>query len=171
MFYAWSPITFITRTGVRHWSRNEEPQTKGRRAASGSRAAFCPPLAYGIAKAGEEVKMKRWKLIPLQKGDFCTCGCNRRDVILFSVVRKITASRENRRELLGDEVMKTASHRNCTVQVTLVEFEQLFCRAGNGSLFLYTANPLCWFQSRSLTSLFSAVQYNRVSNMRIHSTL
>jgi len=36
---------------------------------------------------------------------------NRRDVILFSVVRKITASRENRRELLGDEVMKTASHR------------------------------------------------------------
>jgi len=45
-FYAWSPITFITRTGVRHWSRNEEPQTKGRRAASGSRAAFCPPLNY-----------------------------------------------------------------------------------------------------------------------------
>jgi len=39
-------------------------------------------------------------------------------MILFNVVRKITASRENLRELLGDEVMKTASHRNCTVQVT-----------------------------------------------------
>jgi len=46
-------------------------------------------------------------------------------VILFSVVRKITASRENREELLGDEVMKTASHRNCTLQLTLIEFEQL----------------------------------------------
>ena len=44
---------------------------------------------------------------------------------LFSVVRKITASRENRGELLGDEVMKTASHRNCTLLVTLIEFEQL----------------------------------------------
>jgi len=46
-------------------------------------------------------------------------------VILFSVLRKITASRENRGELLDDEVMKTASHRNCTVQATLIEFEQL----------------------------------------------
>ena len=46
-------------------------------------------------------------------------------MILFSVVRKITASRENRGELLGDEVMKTASHRNCTLQVALIEFEQL----------------------------------------------
>ena len=46
-------------------------------------------------------------------------------MILFSVVRKITASRENRGELLGDEVMKTASHRNCTLQATLIEFEQL----------------------------------------------
>jgi len=46
-------------------------------------------------------------------------------VILFSVVRRITASRENRGELLGDEVMKTASHRNCTVQATLIEFEKL----------------------------------------------
>jgi len=45
-------------------------------------------------------------------------------VILFSVVRKITTSRENR-ELLGDEVMETASHRNCSLQVTLIEFEQL----------------------------------------------
>jgi len=45
-------------------------------------------------------------------------------VILFSVVRKIIASRENRGELLGDEVMKTASHRNCTLQVT-IEFKQL----------------------------------------------
>jgi len=31
--------------------------------------------------------------------------------MLFSIVRKITASREKRRELLGDEVMKTVSHR------------------------------------------------------------
>jgi len=46
-------------------------------------------------------------------------------VILFSVVRKITASRENCGELLGDEVMKTAPHRNCSLQVTLIEFEQL----------------------------------------------
>jgi len=38
---------------------------------------------------------------------------------------KITASRENRGELLGDEVMKTASHRNCSLQVTFIEFEQL----------------------------------------------
>ena len=42
----------------------------------------------------------------------------------FSVVRKITASRKNSGELLGDDVMKTASHRNCTLQVTLIEFEQ-----------------------------------------------
>ena len=46
-------------------------------------------------------------------------------MILFRVVRKITASRENRGELLGDEVMKTASHRNCTLQATSIEFEQL----------------------------------------------
>ena len=46
-------------------------------------------------------------------------------MILFSVVRKITASRENRGELLGDEVMKTALRRNCTPQVNLTEFEQL----------------------------------------------
>jgi len=46
-------------------------------------------------------------------------------VILFGIVRKTTASRENHRELLGDEVMKPASHHNCTLQVTLIEFEQL----------------------------------------------
>jgi len=46
-------------------------------------------------------------------------------VILFRTVRKITASRENRREVLGDEVMKTALHRNYTLQVTLIEFEKL----------------------------------------------
>jgi len=50
---------------------------------------------------------------------------NRRDVILFTAVRKITASRENRGELLGDEVMKIASHCNCSLQVALIEFEQL----------------------------------------------
>jgi len=55
---------------------------------------------------------------------FLRCCWNRRDVILF-IVRKITASRENRGELLGDEVMKTASHRNCTLQMTLIDFEQL----------------------------------------------
>jgi len=64
-------------------------------------------------------------LIPLHNGAFFRCCWNRQDVILFSVVRKITASRENRGELLGDEVMETASHRNCTLQVTLIEFEQL----------------------------------------------
>jgi len=46
-------------------------------------------------------------------------------VTLFNVVRKITASRDNGGELLGNEVMKTASHRNCTLQATLIEFEQL----------------------------------------------
>jgi len=35
------------------------------------------------------------------------------------------ASREIRGELLGDEVMKTASHRNCNLQATLIECEQL----------------------------------------------
>jgi len=61
----------------------------------------------------------------LHKGAFCRCCWNRRDVILFSVVRKITASRENRGQLLDDDVMKTASHVNCTLHVTLIEFEQL----------------------------------------------
>ena len=42
-------------------------------------------------------------------GAFWGCCWNRRDVILFSVVRKITASRENRGKVLGDEVMKIAS--------------------------------------------------------------
>ena len=64
-------------------------------------------------------------MIPLHKGAFCRCSWNRRDVILFSVVRNITASRENRGELLGDEAINTASHRNCSLQVTLIEFEQL----------------------------------------------
>jgi len=34
-------------------------------------------------------------LIPLHKGAFGRCCGNRRDVILFSAVRKITASRES----------------------------------------------------------------------------
>ena len=46
-------------------------------------------------------------------------------MILFSVVQKIRASREHRGKLLGDEVMKTASYRNCSLHVTLIEFEQL----------------------------------------------
>ena len=71
--------------------------------------------------------MKRRKLIPLHKGAFCRYCWNRRDVILFTVVRKVTASRENRGELLGDEAMKTASHCNRSLQVTLglPQFEQL----------------------------------------------
>jgi len=64
-------------------------------------------------------------MIPIHKGAFCRCCWNRRDVILFSVVRQITASRENRGELLGDQVIKTAANRNCTLQVTLIAFEQL----------------------------------------------
>ena len=71
---------------------------------------------------GENEKMKPDSL---HKGAFCWCCWNRRDVILFSGVRKITASRQNRGELLSDEVMQTASHRNCVLQVTLIEFEQL----------------------------------------------
>ena len=74
---------------------------------------------------GENEKVKAvYKLIPLQKRAFRGCCWNRGDVILFVVVWKFTASRENCRELLGDEVMKTASHRNCTLQVTSIEFEQ-----------------------------------------------
>jgi len=33
--------------------------------------------------------------------------------------------------------MKPTSHRNCTLQVTLIEFEQLLDKAGNWSLFLH----------------------------------
>ena len=83
------------------------------------------------------MKTKRWKLVPLQKCTFHRCSWNRQDVILFSVVWKITASRENHTELLGDEVMKTALHCNCTLQVTLIEFKQLLYRTGIGSLFLH----------------------------------
>jgi len=58
--------------------------------------------------------------------------------------------------------MKTASHRNCSLQVTLMEFEQLLQSTEQ------EMGVSKWqFQSQSLTSLFSAVQYNRVSNMRI----
>jgi len=57
-------------------------------------------------------------------------------VTLFSVVRKLTTSRENCRELLGDEVVKTASHRNCTLQVTVIEFELLL--QGRKCEFVFT---------------------------------
>jgi len=67
----------------------------------------------------------RWNLIPLQKGDFQMCSWNRWDVVLFIAVWKITPSRKNLRELLGDAVMTTVSHHNCTIEVTLIEFEQL----------------------------------------------
>jgi len=48
----------------------------------------------------------------------------------------LTASRENCRELLGDEVMKTASHCTCTLQVTSIEFEQLL--QGRNLEFVFT---------------------------------
>ena len=97
--------------------------------------------------------MKRWKPIPLHKGAFCRCCWNRRDVILFGVVRKITATRENRGELLGDEVMKTASHRNYSLQVTLIWTASTGQEVG---VSFYIAKPLCWFQSQPLTSVASA---------------
>jgi len=59
-------------------------------------------------------------------------------VILFSVTRRITDSRENRGELLGNEVMKTTSHRNCSLQVTLIEFEQLLQSRKLELVFLHT---------------------------------
>jgi len=62
-------------------------------------------------------------------------------MILFGVVRKITASRENRGDLLGDEVMKTASHRNCPLQVTLIEFEH--STGQEMGVYFYIAKPLC----------------------------
>jgi len=83
-------------------------------------------------------------MIPLHKGSFCRCCWNHRDVILFSVVQKITASRENRGELLGNQVMKTTSHRNCTLQVTLIEFEQLLQGRKWELVFTFNiAKPLC----------------------------
>jgi len=77
-------------------------------------------------------------------------------VILFSVVRQITASRENRGELLGDEVMKIASHRNCILQATLIEFEQLL-KGRKWELF-FTLQSHFVDLSHDHTSRFSAVQ-------------
>jgi len=70
-------------------------------------------------------------------------------VILFSVVRKITASRENRGELLGDEVMKTTSHRNCSL---LSDFNRIWTAPTGREMGVsfYIAKPLCWSQSRPL---------------------
>ena len=102
--------------------------------------------------------MKRWKLILLQKGAFRRGSWNRRDVILFSAVRKITASRENRGELLGDEVMKAASHYNCVIK-WLTQFIQLLYRAGNGSLFLHCkATLLISVKIINQSILFSTIQ-------------
>ena len=94
---------------------------------------------------------------------FLRCCWNCRDVILFTVVQKIIASRENRGELLGDEVMKTASHRNCRLRVALIRIWTASPGQEMGISF-YIAKPLCWFQSRSVTSLFCAVQYNSVKD-------
>jgi len=92
-------------------------------------------------------------------------------VILFNAVQKITAISENRRELLGYEVMKIASHSYCTLQVTSIEFEQLLHRPGNGRLFLHCkATLLISVKTINRSILCSRLQYNRVSNMRIHST-
>ena len=107
--------------------------------------------------------MKRWKLIPLHKRSFSRCCWDRRDVILFSTDRKITASRKNRGELLGDKVIKPRS-------IAIAVFKWLLNRiwpASTGQemgVSFYIAKPLCWFQSRSLNSRFSAVQYNSVKN-------
>jgi len=49
-------------------------------------------------------------------------GWNYRDVILFSVVDKRAVSRENRRELLGDGIKKSAS-QNPPVHVILYYLE------------------------------------------------
>jgi len=108
-----------------------------------------------LRKLGNTGENEKWKLIPLHKGAFCRCCWNRRDVILFSVVQKITASRENRGELLGDEVMKTASYRNYSLQVTNRIWTTSTVQEMGVSF--YIALPLCWFQFRSLTSLFSAI--------------
>jgi len=69
---------------------------------------YCESLGIG-----EKEKVK-----PDSTAQNCSCKCcwNRRDVNLFRVVREIKASRENRGELLGDQVMKTASHRNCRLK-------------------------------------------------------
>ena len=45
-----------------------------------------------------------WKLTPQQKPDCRKYSCNYRDVVSFSLVGRIEASRENNGELLGDEV-------------------------------------------------------------------
>jgi len=75
---------------------------------------------------------------------FCRCCWNRRGVIFFGVVRKITASRENRGELLGDEVVKSAWHRNCTLQVALIEFEQRTASTGQEmGVSFHIAKQLC----------------------------
>ena len=55
------------------------------------------------------------------------------DVLIFGVVRKTASGRENRRELLGDEVMKTASNLSS------------FYRAGNRSLFLHLQSHFVHF--------------------------
>jgi len=71
-------------------------------------------------------------------------------LILFGTVRKLTASREIRRELLGDAVMKTASHRNCTLQVTWTDFEQLL--QGRKWQFVFTlCRDLCVVASRDFS--------------------
>jgi len=84
-------------------------------------------------------------------------------VILFSVVRKITACRENRKQL-GDAAMKTASHRNCTLQVTLIEFEQLL--QGRKREFVFTLQSQFVDFSQDQSILYSAIQ-----ECQIHRTL
>jgi len=66
--------------------------------------------------------------------------------------------------------MKTASHGNYTLKVTLIEFEQLL-QVRKWELVFTLQSHFVDFSHDHCTSLFSAVQYNRLSNMRIHSTL
>jgi len=86
-------------------------------------------------------------------------------VILFSIVRKITTSKENRGELLSDEVMKTTSHRNCPVQVTLIEHEQrLLERKWE---FVFTLQSHFVDCSQDPQTVYSPQYSTAVSNMTI----
>jgi len=81
----------------------------------------------------------RWKLITLQKAAFRRCSWNRRDVVLLSLVRKITANREKIVENCW--AMRSWQPRRIATAlfVTFMEFEQLLQgrKPGNGSLFLH----------------------------------
>jgi len=91
--------------------------------------------------------------------------------MLFSVVRKITASIENRRELLGDEVMITASPHRIELHSSsgLLEFEQLL--QGREREFVFTLQTTLLLSVKIIYQSILCSAINKVSNMRIHSTL